>query len=379
MAAKKIPRALALVFLCGVALFLFYAFASEIPLGAGLGAIRLEAAGAGLQYRYDAFAGFHGSDGGFFFYTKDGVKYLTANGDVRLDVPYSMTRPVASGRGAYLAVGEQHGSVLYLFNPEGLLHRQQFEHPIINFFVSAGGFCTVLLDGPDAYRSQIFDPKGQVVFVYEHRDKNIFPVAAGVSKDGKLCVFGFLDVGGMAVTSSLIFGNIESQTVFASLRLDQQMLLTLEFTETRLLVVTDAGLRSISVSPQDGTRLEAQADLRNRLAQLQWMGNGVALALGEGLPGQAQDPPGALLLYDAYATPTGRYEAGLPATFLRVWQDRALLGTNHVYRLLNGSGAVLWQYNAERDLKDFLVLDNNTVLLATDTEAQLYKIRTVRE
>ncbi|MDR1532018.1 MAG: DUF5711 family protein [Clostridiales bacterium] len=378
--------ALRVLLVSGAVLILFFSFGSRIPMpGAGAAdLVRLQETDTSLEYNYDVFAGFcvnpsttPTQGGGFFFYTKDGIKYMTASGEVWLDVPYSMTRPVASGAGGVAAVSDR-GKDLYVFDTRGLLYSKQFEHTIVNFFVNSAGASAVLLDAKNLYRSQIFSAKGEEVFTYEHRDKNIFPAITSVSDDGKICVLGFLDINGTEITSSLYFGDIENQRIFSSLTLDKQMLLAVKFLGDQLIAVTDAGLSGITLDTRAGeTRVETSVPINNRIDMLSFFGEkGFVIALGDALPGQEQAaarPSGTLLFFDAQCSQTGEYSLGAKAALLRAAPGRVIAGANHTYYAFNAKGELSWRYDAVSDLKDLLPLDADTVLVVTDTGAKVAK------
>ena len=327
------------------------------------------------------------ANGGKYFYlsTKDGIKCVSASGEIRWDKAYSMIEPVMKGRGDYAAVCDNKGYVFYMFGPSGALYEKKYDWPILYFAVGARGDAGIILQEADDYRIIVFDAAGFVIFEYMSAEANVMPVCMDVSDDGRLVAISYLDIGNIAVCSRIGFmytneeGTYYSKTYAGGVECADLFVARVCFmANNKLIYLSDGEIACVDVESRDGGGKLWQLELKNKIGAFTPVGDrGFAVLYAEALPGKNDaEPEGRLAVYNLDGAQSGTYDFDRRATYLSSAGDRIIASDGRIYAAFNSKGAYLWEYSAMSEVKDFMFVDTggaNGVVMQTNTGAVVMK------
>ena len=342
-----------------------------------------------LTYAYDSGASFYSFNSkGYYFCTKDGVKFLSSKDEQQWDEPINLTNPVLYGKCDILAVSEPKGRAAYVFNALGKLMECKFDAPILNFSVNRSGDLTVILRTSSGYRVEAYAPGFDgPVWRYVMVKPNIYPISADTSPDGRVTAISALDLApgaGAGITTRIMFMYTNetdamdlggTDGVFAGETLPGQIA-RIYFMNNRLLAVSDKSISAYDLSGKNQVKKSWELPLTNRISRFCTYGEaGFAFITGGALEGggKAQEP-GTLNFYNMSGRRTGTYAAGAGADYLSMNWDGAIAGDGRNFYAVNKRGGLLWQYKSPMDLKQLIFIDNeNTALYAGSTNASVMR------
>ena len=355
---------------------------------AGLKPVSVQA-GQDLTYAYDSGASFYSyNSNGFFFCTKDGVKYLSSKGVQQWEEVINLTSPVLYGKCDFLAVGESNGRAVYVFNTLGKTMECSLDAQALNFSVNRNGDLTVILQTSSGYRVETYEPgKDEAVWYYEIVEPNMYPISADTSPDGKVTAISVLDLSPDAhnsMTTQIMFMYTDKSDmlklasadgVFAGETLPDQIA-RVYFMDNRLLAVSDKYITAYSVGGKDKVKQDWQLVLANKISQFSAFGEaGFSFITGDPLPGSGRpSEAGILNFYNMDGRRTGKYAFGGGADYLSMNWGGAIVGNGGDFTAVNNRGGVIWQYKSLTGLKQLIFLDNeNTALSVGSTSAYIMR------
>jgi len=367
-------------------------------------AMRFEQTGVFFPYNFDASPSFYSNSSEFFFFaTRDGVAYRTANRDrVEWNHAYSLNRPVMVGRGDFAAVGEQSGGRrIYVFNAnEGYLFHVDFDVPVLTFSINETGFLAVVVQYNTGHGIYVFNQAsiggidGDWMYSRFEEAELVYPTAIEVSADGRYIIVALLDLR-VRPTTTLQFGYINSndgfitghiQGLFSEERLDRQLVYAMQFMSgNRLVVATTSQLVIYQISPRNhapSVQEEIWSEaLENSLTHIEFYGNShFVYVLGDRNIGMSDaPPPGTVNIRNAAGARIGTFALGRRATHLSVGHGAVLVGADRNFHAVNFNGTHLWEHNSLFDTRAMLFLDNtDIILIAGMNRAEVQERRRVR-
>jgi len=370
--------------------------------------MRFEETGFIQPYNFDASPSFFGTDDNeVFFATRDGMRYINiSRPDASWAHTFSLPRPVMVGRGNMVAVGDQSGGRrVYVFNREGYMFHQDFDHPILTFSINETGILAVVLQystGHGIYvlsqQSVIERPDGNPwAYRRAEMEELIYPIAVEVSPDGRHIITAMLDIR-VRPTTILQFGHVfqadaldtgRTDGIFSEERLDGQLVYGMQFmSDNRLIVATTSQIVAYRITPRVQT-FSMQEEiwsipLLNNLTHLEFYGNShVVYVLGDRLIGDPDAlPAGTVHIRNAAGTLTGTFTLGRRATHLSVGHGSFIVGADRNFHAVTLTGNHLWEHNVLFDTTRHgsVIFLNNTdnILVAGLNRAIAYERRRTR-
>jgi len=334
-----------------------------------------------IRYNTDMHADFHSYGGNnFFFVTREHMQFKSSTGDDLWQYPLSLSVPIMASRGETVAVGEERGRRVYVFNAvERLWYRAEFQYPVIFFSINRSGYLSVILSTDAGYEVRVHSPGYVNEYLYRNiiPNANRVPIAVDTSEDGRLVAISVLDVGTNVMTSRVLFSFtrdfVEAQPFTDGLisiaHFPGEFVFRIHFTECgRALVFTDRQIVTFMPGMQEDLLNEQwRIPLRNQLGELHIHDNGFAYVTGVPFLNQRYaTPAGVLHMYDFEGEMTGSLEVGRQASpvHLSARDNAVLLGMGRTFYAVQNDGTRLWTYIATLDVHHMIFLENtDTVLL----------------
>jgi len=373
--ANWIAAACVLLVIAAVTVYLIFFVKGETPA-----AYSFQETGAPITYAADAHACVYAYGASqYYLCTKDGVRGVTSSGQLKWNVPLTLTAPSIIGRGTVAAVAESRGTAVYVFNPSGLLYQKTFDYPLLGYSVTAEGRLSVILQTDTAYQVLTFSENGDLGLTCNFQDDNVYPVTADISGDGKILAVSLYDVSNVRPTSKILFLYTDAQqsksfqdSIFATRERPQELVGALRFLPgNRLVAVSDKALACYQPGANNTVSDLWQLPLHNEISQMAFDQDGFAYADGVGLLNDfAAGEEGTVHIVSAAGEEEGTFLPHQPVTYLSLAKAGCVLGLGAGYTGISRKGDVLWQLNTLRELSALVPLESmNTVLQVSDTQA----------
>ncbi|MGF7145215.1 hypothetical protein HNQ56_003651 [Anaerotaenia torta] len=141
-------------------------------------------------------------NGGVLKYSKDGATAIAKDGSLRWNGSYEMKKPVVDICEKYVVIADQGGTLLKIFDEDGVAGSIPTVNNIIKAEVSAKGIVAVLLEEERANYIKLFDTDGtELVGMATSAETDGYPMDITLSNDGRKLITSYL-----AVTSGELVG-----------------------------------------------------------------------------------------------------------------------------------------------------------------------------
>jgi hypothetical protein len=336
-----------------------------------------------LQYNFDVQASFFSFGNRYFFFsTREGIQYISSTtGESRWQHGFSMARPVMVGRGNVVAVGEENGLNIYVFDSSGLLYHVQLPSPLLYFTVNQSGYLSAIVRTDVGYMIMVYSPahSGNYIYRAPFNDSNVFPFSVDVSNCGTYIIKSLVDVNRLLV-SRLTFSyvrRVDSRGVpdglFAAYEFPNEFIVRSRFTNCgKVIVVTDE--RILGFEPGTEGQLWS-IPFYNQPDRLYVGDTSLAFITGEPFLNEPKaKTPGILHIYDFDGQPLGTYDLGRRVNHLSINHNTVLVGTDRTFYAISRQGTRLWTYTAMQDVRQMLFLENtDSILQAGSTRATVLR------
>ena len=153
-------------------------------------------------------------------YGGDGITCLETNGDSRWSKSFEMEQPILAQADHYLALADQGGSDIYIFDTDGFVVSVEAPYPVRELAVADNGTVAAVLEDADTCRLILYDIDGNIIVEgRSHLDDNGYPAALALSDDGSVMAAAYLTVTSGQISTELKFydfSDTESGTPQAS-------------------------------------------------------------------------------------------------------------------------------------------------------------------
>lgn len=329
------------------------------------------------------------SDGtnGFYFCTKDGLKFYSSSGQFKWDSVFNMSQPIIVGNKQFVAISEFKGKSLYVYNSvKGIRYSKTFDYPVLSFSINANGYSSVILQNQEDYEIIVYNNEGTALYIRQHQDRNVFPLAAAISNDNKIVAMSFLDINSN-ISSKLLFAYTDSprgftDSIFGGKPFINQIVSSLGFSEDNsLITISEEEINKITFDTSSLVDVKWTHTLSNELDEFGFLGSkGFVLALGKPILNRESENLGTIKIYNFNLDEIGHFPLDKSVTNISTGHNSVIIGSRRSYYALNKNGKLLWNYNSTSDLRYIGFLDNtNTILVATNTEVQILKLSKGKE
>lgn len=128
-------------------------------------------------------------------YSNDGAFYTDTSNKLIWSQAYEMENPMVVTAGNYVAIGDKKGSLVYIFNREGLCGKIETTKPMMRIKISEKGTLAILMEDEGIAYLRVCDKTGKELAEGElHVENKGYPLDIALSKDGKNLAVGMLDV-----------------------------------------------------------------------------------------------------------------------------------------------------------------------------------------
>jgi len=147
-------------------------------------------------------------NGNVLRYSQDGASAFNIDNDMIWNVTFEMQNPIADCCKDYVALGDYMGTIIYIFNSEGLKGTIDTSTPLRSFCVSGTGSVAVVMEEDEVTWIKLFDVNGvNIASDKTTMARSGYPVRVDISDDGILLSVSHLFVDSGVLSSSVAFYN----------------------------------------------------------------------------------------------------------------------------------------------------------------------------
>lgn len=341
---------------------------------------------ASLDYELSSKADFYTYEDKIYYATKDGMQLINERGNSEWSDSYTMISPVLIGDKNIVAVAEDNGTTVRLYNENGLLYNVSFNETVLTFAINSAGYLGTVNKNNSDYSLSIYDESGTVVFGASFPADDGIPTCMDISDDGRMFSVGFINTSGINIESNILFYYINSNDVqsvensdgmFASVVSEDCIPIILRFTsDSRCIAVTDDRALFINPTAAEDNRT-VEVPLGNRLKAVCINGDGtLAMAMGEQiLNADNQLAENTVVWYNSNGSKINEYTPDKEITALFPGIDMTVLAMDRNFEAYNTKGQSVWTYTAIQDTTKVLPFNgSDKMLVVTPMRAMIAKV-----
>ena len=146
-----------------------------------------------------------------FKYSPDGVSCVDGKGEVLWNSTYSMNSPIVDVCGTTVAVGDQQGTSVYIFNEDGQMGTFETLLPIQKVKVAEQGVVAAILEDGDVTWINFYDTQGgEIAKMRTTLKESGYPVDMALSPDGLKIMVSFLYADKGIMKTRVAFYNFDA-------------------------------------------------------------------------------------------------------------------------------------------------------------------------
>lgn len=318
---------------------------AEIPLDAGSSA---------------SFAVF---DEAFLLCTKDGAKYYNSVGDQKWNDTFNMSTPTVIQEGPFMAVGDLGGKNVRVYDESGLLYNVQLEGNLSQFALNENGYLSLLEQKNSGYEVKIYNSKGTLLKGRVEETAGVYPISTDVSDDNKSFAVSYVDTTDVYPIGRVLFFYVNPEdsenytdSLYASAadKADEIIGAISYRSNGVLAAVSDKGIYGFRDSEEVWSY-----PLTNVVEYISFQQKDrVVLTMGDALPGEEGKEEGTVCWLSANGSEEASFVSGKDITYLSVWKDGIVVGTDHTYTGIRHTGREAWVYQATQDVTDVIPMES---------------------
>lgn len=143
---------------------------------------------------------------GVLKYSRDGISYLSKTGEERWNQSYQIKNPVVVVSEEAVAVAEQEGTDIYVFDMEGMKGEIHATAPIEKLTVSNNGIVAALLRNEEAAQIVCYDATGNILVSHKATLTGMgYPIGMALSPSGTKLIVSYLAIEEGTVATRVSF------------------------------------------------------------------------------------------------------------------------------------------------------------------------------
>lgn len=144
-------------------------------------------------------------------YSKDGISYISKNGQIKWTVSYAMKMPEVSIDGEYVAVADLNGNIVIILDSNGKVSENTMSNNVCDIDVASQGVFAVILEDTETNYINLYDKNGEPIVEKKTTiNKSGYPLDITLSDDGKKLFTSYIYLDGATVKNGLAAYNFGS-------------------------------------------------------------------------------------------------------------------------------------------------------------------------
>jgi flagellar basal body-associated protein FliL len=332
-----------------------------------------------MTFESDSISKFVQCGNGFYYFTKDGVKFYQSTDNQKWNDTYTLSNITTVSNGDYAAVYEMLGRNLRVYSPDGKAYTVQANGLITHCELNPSGYSTIILNCDDEYKVQVYSSDGTLLLERFDEDQGVFPISSALSDDGKVLAVTYADTSDVSLISRVMLfytskddsRQTDTGDFFAAIEKEDTVIPFIKYdSKGYFTALSDKSIFAVDTKGKEIWNV----DLTNKAEKAAILNNGdIVLALGDELAGKDGYPYGTLLIVGSGGKTEGEFKTGQSITYLNTTEKGIIVGNNKNFTCLNDKGKVLWTFDATQDISCIIPFDmsGRKILIVTSTNAEI--------
>lgn len=159
----------------------------------------------------DASTVFKAYDNKILKYNMDGISCISTDNKLVWNQSFEMKNPVVDICEKYIAVCDEMGNKIYIFNENGIQGEVETKLPIKKMCVAGQGTVAVLMEESDINYIDYYDKKGNLISENKAPVEKIgFPIDMSLSNDGYKLAVSYMMIENATIQTKLAFYNFDT-------------------------------------------------------------------------------------------------------------------------------------------------------------------------
>lgn len=313
--------------------------------------------------------------------TKDGIKFYNSSFESKWGDTFTMTSPIMTTEGEYIAVAELLGKNVRVYNTEGLVYNIQSDYSISRISLNSNGYVSIITKADDGYRVYVYNSSGNKITERVDQVTGYFPIASDVSDDNRVLVISYVDSTDILLNSRILFFYInenESKNwtngMYNGVEKPGEIFPEVAFMGNNNLVA--AGDSSVFSCNTENGKEEWSYVFTNNIEKLSLKNkNYIVYICGDEKKDFEGIERGTIQCLDLDGNVKDLGKFGSNMTYLNCFSNEIILGENHNFYCINYAGKLIWEHTASQDINDIIPLDKkDTTLYITNINAQIMEM-----
>lgn len=141
----------------------------------------------------------------------NGVTCVNDSDAVQWNVTFTMQDPILDQCGSMVAVGDQRGQDIYVFDKNGQVGHFEAEHRLLRVCVAEQGVVAAVLEDGEITWVNVYDPQGALIVGIRTSMSDLgYPLSVDISPDGQKLGIAYLTMDNNNIMSKVAFYNFSS-------------------------------------------------------------------------------------------------------------------------------------------------------------------------
>lgn len=338
-----------------------------------------------VNYEAGSMADFYTYNKNIYFCTKESMTLMDKMGQQVWKDSYSMLDPIMVYDKDVVAIADELGTALRVYNSNGALYTVEAECAISTFAVNENGYCAIIMKNENSYILNLYSETGALKCTGNYPVEKGIPMAVEISNDNKIYAVSFLNTSDIKISSNVVFYYIEDtdiktseegESMFASFVEEDAVVAVMEFMEDNSLIavsdnsITCARVNTVNVKYEQKWRIE----LNNQLKAVGFVGNKYLVTANAQaiINSKEKENENLVKWYDLNGQVTGTYENGKNITGIFASENGTVIACDRSFAGVNTTGKELWSYTSVQDITRALLFDDfGSVMLVSPGQMRI--------
>lgn len=145
-------------------------------------------------------------------YSRDSASCINPNGNTLWTESYEMQQPVISVNNDVAAIADRNGTLIKIFNKQGILGTVQTDMPIRAITVAENGEVAAVLDDTDVTWVYLYSQTGtEIAYFKTTMDQTGYPVSVAISPNGRMVCMSAMQIENTQTKTTVSFYDFSQQ------------------------------------------------------------------------------------------------------------------------------------------------------------------------
>lgn len=314
---------------------------------------------------------------GFVKYNMDGISHVDLNNNLVWNQSYEMKNPIIDVCDRYIAVCDNDGNKVYIFNEDGIQGEVETKLPIKKICVAGQGTVAVLMQEEDVNYIDYYDKNGKLISENKAPIEKIgYPLDISLSNDGLKLAVAYMVIENVSIQTKLAFYNFDSvgeneiDHLVSAANYENEILPDIEFVNKNTAIVFGTGFFEIyegTQKPKVKKKIEFSSEIKSVFYDEQYVGFIFDSENG--------DSPYTMKVYNLKGKLVLEQAFNFEYDSIQIEESKIYMQNQAGCRIYNLKGKVLYEGSFEDELQYVIPVDRQKITLVFSDKILYVKLK----